>query len=81
MSDLGSAARARALEHAGRILARAMERRYGGTWRPGLGAPGPRDPADTLAGQLERVIDSEHVDAVGKRPVAGDDHDGLDEAA
>lgn len=77
-----SAARARALEHVGRILARAMERDHGGgTWRPGLRTPGPGDAAGTLPGQLGRVVDREDVDTLDDRRVTGDDHHGLDDAA
>jgi hypothetical protein len=76
-----NAARARALEHTARILARAMERRHGGSWRGGLGTPGPSDAPLPLAGELDGVVDREDVGALGDRRVAGDDHDGLDDAA
>jgi hypothetical protein len=65
--------------HAGRIFARALDRRLGGNRRPVLRSPATGDAGDALPGQLDRVVGEEDVNAVGERPLAGLDHDAADE--
>jgi hypothetical protein len=75
------ATRERALLHAGRIFARALERRFGGNWRPVLWSPATGDAGDALPGQLDRVVGDEDVNAVDERLLAGFDHDAADQGA
>jgi len=75
------ATRERALLHAGRILAPALERLFRGSWRPVLRSPATGDAGDALPRQLDRIVSGEDVNAVGERPLAGLDHDAADEGA
>jgi nucleotide-binding universal stress UspA family protein len=54
-----------------RFLARALERRFGGDWRPVLWSPATGDAGDALPGQLDRVFGGQDVNAVGGVAPAG----------
>lgn len=71
----------RGLEQAGRIFARALERRLGGTWRPILRDPATGDTGNTLPRELDRIVKPEDVDAVDQGIVAGEDHHAADDAS
>jgi hypothetical protein len=75
------ATRELALLHAGRLIARALDRRFRGNWRPVLWSPATGDAGDTLPGQLDGVVGEEDVNAVGERLLARLDHDAADQGA
>ncbi len=77
-------AKRRGLEQVARMLARHAEREYGGKWTPVVldePDPAPSDAAAPGRGNAELDVVADDVDAVGERPVAAPDEDGLDGAA
>ncbi len=75
--------RDQALGQLGRVLCASLARQRGGVWRSVL--PDDEGPGDEAVGALTRKVDElphrDDVDPIGNRPVAGLDHDGLDDAA